>query len=363
MIVGMDTVPSCQCCGRDLPADWEFDIRPLRLYRSWRPDPSRTGSTVPLCEGCSRWLGGLAASARKPDGAHRVLGGPSASNRKLVFEDQCQVCCEMPTGRAARLAWVAPSGKRLEMFACTACEAWLTALASDGRTVRGAGDRDVDGPYGNWPHPNLRGLQARLEIEEHGARSLVAETLRAMGMELTQGDADILLVQATTTGHATRLIRERKGLDLTAVVLASMRARRDLAGALEAGARAWATLPSTPQQITAVVSLATRQPAGSWEPETCLPFLSTANLDRPVVVAMPLPDTDLFELGWLLKRFSRGYDDVGYHNGSIIVVPRAPSDHIGGVARRLSVLIDGRCTFRVLMPGQVAAARRFEATG
>src|SRR5690606_25206787 len=140
------------CCGRDAVADWEFDIRPMRLYRAWRPDSHRPGSTVPLCESCAEWLGGLAAAARTPDGTHRVLGGPSAGNRKLVFEDQCQVCCEVPVSRAARLAWISPSGRRLELFACTGCEAWLTALASDGRTVRGSGDRDIDGPYGNWPH-------------------------------------------------------------------------------------------------------------------------------------------------------------------------------------------------------------------
>ena len=73
----------CPCCGRALPADWELDIRPVRLYREWRPDPHRTGSVVPLCESCAEWLGGLAAAARAPDGTHRVLGGPSAGNRKL----------------------------------------------------------------------------------------------------------------------------------------------------------------------------------------------------------------------------------------------------------------------------------------
>jgi hypothetical protein len=353
----------CPCCGRNLAADWELDIRPMRLYRSWRPDSHRTGSSVPLCESCAEWLGGLAAAARNPDAAHRVLGGPSSGNRKLVFEDQCQVCCEMPTERAARLAWVSPMGSRLELFTCTACEAWLTALASDGKTVRGAGDRDIDGPYGSWPHPNLRGLKVRLDIEDHTTRSLVAETCRAMGMALTGDAADLLLTQATPSGHAARTIRERKGLDLASVVLSGLRSRRDLAQSLDAGARWWTTVPVTPQQLTAAVSHASRGDFGAWDPETCLPIIDTAKLERPVVQCDPLPGADLFELAWLLKRFSRGYDELGWAAGSILVVPRAPSDHVAGVAERLSVLVDGRCTFKVLRPAQVSPAKRFEAAG
>lgn len=353
----------CPCCGRDAVADWEFDIRPMRLYRAWRPDSHRTGSTVPLCESCAEWLGGLAAAARTPDGTHRVLGGPSAGNRKLVFEDQCQVCCEVPVSRAARLAWISPSGRRLELFACTGCEAWLTALASDGRTVRGSGDRDIDGPYGNWPHPNLRGLKVHLDIEDHVSRSLVAETCRAMGMELTPEPADLLITQATASGHAARVVRERKGVDLAAIVVAGLRAKRDLAHALEAGARCWATIPITPQQLTAALSRASRGEFGSWDAETCLPILDANKLDRPVVQCEPLPGVDLFELAWLLKRFSRGYDEVGWHNGTILVVPRTPSDHVAGVAARLSVLVDGRCTFAVMQPRNVHPTVRFEATG
>lgn len=353
----------CPCCGRGIAADWEFDVQPMRLYRSWRPDGQRTGSTTPLCEACAEWVGGLAAAARTPDGTHRVFGGPSAGNRKLVFEDQCQVCCEMPNGRAARLTWVSPAGSRLQLFACTGCEAWLTALASDGRTVRGAGDRDIDGPYGSWPHPNLRGLNVRLDIEDHATRALVAESCRAMGMTVTPEDADLLLVQATPAGHAARAVRERRGLDLAAIVLAGMRARRDLAGALEAGARAWITAPVTPQQVTAAVSRATRGEFGAWEAQTCLPVVDPAKLDRPVVQCEPFEGTDLFELGWLLKRFSRGYDEVGWHQGRILITPRAPSDVVEAVAERLAVLVDGRCVFRVLRPSQVEPAERFEAAG
>lgn len=354
---------SCPCCGRDVRADWEFDIRPMRLYRIWRPDSHRTGTSVPLCESCAEWLGGLAAAAREPDGTHRVLGGPSAGNRKLVFEDQCQVCCETPTTRAARLAWVSPAGKRLEIFACTGCEAWLTALASDGRTVRGTGDRDIDGPYGNWPHPNLRGLKVHLNVEDHTARSLIAETCRAMGMELTSEPADLLITQATASGHAARTVRERKGHDLAAIVVAGLRARRDLAQALEAGARCWATVPITPQQLTAALSLASRGDVSSWDAETCLPLIDVLKFERSVVQCDPLPGTELFELGWLLKRFSRGYDEVAWHNGSILIVPRAPTDHIAGVAARLSILVDGRCTFHVLHPSAVSPPVRFEAAG
>jgi ActR/RegA family two-component response regulator len=229
--------------------------------------------------------------------------------------------------------------------------------------VRGAGDRGIDGPYGNWPHPNLRGLHTRLDIEDHAARSLVAETCRAMGMVLSSDAADLLIVQATASGHAARAIRESKGADLATIVLAGLRASRDLAQALHAGARWWTTVPVTPQQLTAAISRATRGEYGAWHPETCLPRIEPEHLDRIVVECEPLPGTELFELAWLLKRFSRGYDEVAWHNGSILVIPRAPSDQVAGVAERLSILIDGRCTFRLLRPNQLAPAQRFEAAG
>jgi hypothetical protein len=182
-------------------------------------------------------------------------------------------------------------------------------------------------------------------------------------MELTSEPADLLITQATASGHAARVVRERKGVDLAAIVVAGLRAKRDLAHALEAGARCWATIPITPQQLTAALSRASRGEFGSWDAETCLPILDANKLDRPVVQCEPLPGVDLFELAWLLKRFSRGYDEVGWHNGTILVVPRTPSDHVAGVAARLSVLVDGRCTFAVMQPRNVHPTVRFEATG
>lgn len=353
----------CPCCGRELPTDWEFEIRPLRLYRSWRPDGHRSGGTLPLCGACAEWLGNLAAAARTPEGTTSVLGGPSAGTRKLVFEDQCQVCFEMPTSRAAKLAWVSPSGERLQIFACAGCEAWLTALASDGRSIRGSGDREIDGPYGNWPHPNLRGLNVRFDIEDHATRTVVAETCQSMGMVITADEADILITQATQSGKAARTIRARRGLDIASVVLAPMRAKRDLAEALQCGARAWATLPVTPQQLTSALSRASRGETANWDPEACLALIDPAKLDRPAVACKPIPDTDIFELGWLLKRFSRGYDDLGWHDGSIFIIPRAPTDLVSNIATRLAVLIDGRCTFSMVHPRDIQPARRFEAAG
>ncbi len=353
----------CPCCGRQLPTDWEFEIRPLRLYRSWRPDAHRPGGNLPLCGPCAEWLGNLAAAARTPDGIQAVLGGPSAGKRKLVFEDQCQVCLEMPTGRAARLAWVSPSGERLQIFVCAGCEAWLTALASDGRTIRGAADRNIDGPYGQWPHPNLKGLHVRFDIEDRATRTVVSETCASMGMIVAADSADILLTQAAAAGRAARTIRERRGLDIAAVVLAPLRAKRDLAESLEAGARAWTTVPVTPQQLTSALSRASRGETGAWDTDTCLPLIDASKLDRPAVLCTPIPDTDLFELAWLLKRFSRGYDDLAWHDGAILIVPRAPTDLVANVATRLAVLIDGRCTFSIVRPRDVAPAVRFEAAG
>jgi hypothetical protein len=287
-----------------------------------------------------------------------------AQGRRLVFDDQCQVCCEVPGGRAATIAWVSPAGRRLAVFACAGCEAWIVSLATDGRTIRGEAGREIDGPYGLWPHPNFRDSSVRVLVEDAAAASLALEVCSQMGMTATAGPADVTVVEATPRGSAAHALRSGAGGRRGTVVLAGLGARRDLAAALNAGGDSWHTIPVTPQQVTAGVAAALNpQRVRAWDPETCLPIADGEGLERPAVVFTPLEGADPFEVGWLLRRFARGYDGVEWFDGGILVTPRVQASGLTRVAARLRLLLEGRATMRVVSTGEVPARRRFEAAG
>jgi hypothetical protein len=354
----------CPCCGRPVAALWKLTIQPFRLYRAWRPDGQRPAVEHRLCETCSEWLGGMVAVARGEGGDEAVFGSPSGRGRRLVFDDQCQVCCELPTDRAARVAWVSPGGGKLEVFACAGCEAWIASLAADGRTARGTANRELDGPYGSWPHPNFRGLSVRIVVEDRAARAVAMETCERMAVHMVPGQAGIVVIEATARGAARRALQAGVRGERGTVVLAALGARRDLAAAIEAGASCWMTVPLTPQQLTAGLVAALRpQPARGWEPQTCLPIADAASMDRAAVLFAPAVGADLFEVGWLLRRFARGYDTVEWLDGRIAVSPRVHPDQVAQVAERLRLLLEGRATVEVAAGRDLPRRVRFEAAG
>jgi hypothetical protein len=75
-----------------------------------------------------------------------------------------------------------------------------------------------------------------------------------------------------------------------------------------------------------------------------------------MLVARPAAGVTAFEAAWLLRRFARGYDSLGIYEGEIVLVPRAPAEHLPGVCRRLATLLEGRCAFSVrpAAPGHAA---------
>jgi hypothetical protein len=282
----------------------------------------------------------------------------------MVFDDQCQVCCGMPTDRAARIAWVSPAGRRLEVFACAGCEAWIASLAADVRTVRGVADREVDGPYGSWPHPNFRGVSVRIVMEDRAARAVAVETCERMAVNVVPGQAAIVVLEATARGSAGRALRAGVRGERGTVVLAGLGARRDLLAAIEAGASCWMTVPVTPQQLTAALVAARRAGAGrAWEQQTCLPIADPTTIGRQAVLFTPTAGADWFEISWLLRRFARGYDDVEWLDGRIAVTPRVNPEQVVQVAERLRVLLEGRATAEIAVVGDLPRRVRFEAAG
>jgi hypothetical protein len=119
-----------------------------------------------------------------------------------------------------------------------------------------------------------------------------------------------------------------------------------LVEALAEGATDWLTAPVTPQQVTAAltrVPIRWQKPV-EYDPFTALPTVRELPADRPVLVVEPARGVDLFELVWLLRRHSRGYDDlVSNGAGRIVFLPRVRAENVGYIVTRLGMLLDGRC--------------------
>jgi CheY-like chemotaxis protein len=352
----------CRCCEEAQPG-WELTARPLRRYRAWRPGESRAGEAVAICEGCARWLAGLVLEARS-DGGGRLFGQPGSGGRQPVFDDQCAACYETPGLRAFAVRWVAGGAVAGDLFLCPGCARWLLGLANSGRTVRGRGERHLDGAYGNWPHPRLRGLRVWSRVRDRGTREVIATAITAMELETVAvpGEADVLLVEAAGSGRARTLTAELGAAAGRVIVLAGLRSREDVVEALARGAFGWVTLPVTPQQLTGALARMVRQGGPvPWDGATGLPVLEASAIDRPWLWLPIEPGEDAWEAAWLARRFSRGYDTVGAAEGGIGIVPVVPPGAIGRVLERMQGVLGGRRVELRMAGGR--PQRRFEAAG
>jgi CheY-like chemotaxis protein len=304
-------------------------------------------------------LGGARASGPAP-----LLGAPSTNGRALVFGDQCQVCHGAAAAEALVecIAPVTRGDSMLPLRVCRSCEAWLGALASDGRSARGQSGRAIDGGYGEWLHPNLRGLSVHAVVSDCASRAAVERACAGMGVALGSGTASVLLVEAGG-GRAERVIRADGTPRLARIVLAPLGGHAELLDALRAGATDWLTLPLTPQQLTSALVRAGRAHVAvrEWDNETALPLLQPPPELPGMLTMRPAAGLSRFEVAWMVRRFARGYDELGVLEGEIVLVPRVPEAGLATVAERLANLLSGRCEVAV-RPRLDEVHRRFEAS-
>lgn len=329
--------------------------------------PGAQVSAQPLCRECSGWLAGLIRRTLDADpSVAEVLGAPSSDGRLLVFDDQCALCREIAPPYNAMVVDVrVPGGGEIvaPFLACGSCDAWLHALAQDSRSARLEAHREIDGPYGRWPFPNLRSVRVQVDVEDEGVLAVIARSCRAMDVPISTLAGEVLLVEARGTGRAHERLKALGAGDHDAVVvMAPLSARNDLLACLPL-ATDWLTVPVTPQQVTAALGRVVRQPGlvRRFDPETALPLANLAFADRPALEVVPLRGTSRFEAAWLLRRFSRGYDEAGLADGRIVLLPRARVDDLHGVEARLARLLAGRCEVRPLL--RPVEWQRFEAAG
>jgi hypothetical protein len=345
----------CQACGEQRLID--------AFMRRWRAassgGPPAFTEEHPLCAECHAWLTGLIDEIRASRfGAAGLLGSPSHGDRALVFGDQCYLCRELLGPVASIVDCRRPQDGLIAWGAfllCAACDTWLANMAMDGRSVRGTATRSIDGPYGLWPHPGLAGLQVTVAVVDVAARSAVRTVCNAMGVSVS-GDLPI-------AGQGAPVLffepREREACPAWAwdapvhwrgrVAMVAFSRQAPLLRAVSAGASDWLTIPTTPQQVTAALQRAARE----WsrpiriDRETGLPCAYPDAEDRPSLSIEPARGADRFELIWLLRRYSRGYDDLAISDdGRILLFPRVPASSLPAVAARLNRLLLGRGTLR-----------------
>jgi hypothetical protein len=368
MIANMEPF-TCAACGTGKRTWGYVRFRPMRVDGGWVPDESATVARVAVCEACESWLAGLVASARGfRSPVEGLFGAPSSGGRRLVFEDQCQVCCEMPGGAGSLIETLVQPGSRTALprtFACVFCAAWLFSLATDGRSARERASREIDGPYGDWPHANLRELFVEADVVGRGVAETIAEACRVMEVPIAAAlPGSVLFIEASSGGRATRAIAAERLHRRAILVVAPISARGDLFTSLAAGATNWLTAPLTPQQVSAALgaTLPHRLPNMHWDPVTALPIARLEGSGRPALAIEPAGAMDPFEVAWLTRRFSRGYDQVVSANGRIVLLPRATEDQIELVRERLTHLLGGRCTITPFAP-EAAPVRRIDAAG
>ena len=343
----------------------------LRWDGEWRFDTSRPAGRHPLCTPCQVWLAGVLSEVRETADGPRMYGAPNTNNRLQLFDDQCNICFAIPKGRAAWVDCIAVAPNQQSwpgLFVCEPCDAWIATVANDGQSARGRTERVIDGPYGEWPHPNLRELSVEVEVPGNGARATIFESCLAMGIPVRTGFHDasgaVLFAETSKPGDVSAMVEAAHTRDRVAIVLAAIDAREALARALSSGAAGWLTVPVTPQQVTAALSGVLRRGLRrAWDPETCLPIASLVDVVRPGLVFEPAGGVGRFELAWLLRRFSRGYDELAVAAGHIVLLPKAQPEQMHAVRNRLEELLEGRCDIVGLERHLETRTTRFDAAG
>jgi hypothetical protein len=339
----------------------------VRLVRARQgPTPGTAEQRHALCESCGAWLWSLFAAARNEDAG--LVGAPPLNGRRLVFDDQCQVCRQIPPGPGVLVSMES----RLRhlpgwppLLLCPACDGWLAGLACDGRSARNQATRELDGPYGAWLYPNLAGIEAVIRVTGQSGRSIEA-SCREMELSVVAepaADAQVVyfLEPADSEGFATARAPGTIAVVAVAPFSAEFRLREDML----AGVTDWITDPPTPQQVTRAIVHARRFPAHqlAYDSATLLPFAVDHTVPRIALLVRPGDGSPAFETGWLLRRLSRGYDEIAaLRSGAIVAFPRVAAAQVADVAHRLQTMLMGRATVTPL-GDQHELPQRFEATG
>jgi len=356
----------CPACDAVVPAlaflqaravDWTAGVPERTSRNRWR---------YPLCPACLAWLTSVVDGSALGSPAASVLAAPSTEGRLLRFLDQCNVCRSTLAPRTGAVVESLPAagvpGPWRARLVCIPCEGWIANLAMDARSARGSTSRALDGEYGRTVHRRLSSLTFEVNAGSNDVTEALIDACASLGVLQAQGGAPSVRFVEAGRPAGTRA-RLRPGVVVQTVILAPYGAYEAVAAHLAAAAFEWVTLPFTPHLIAAVLSRLV-EPLMVPLPRDKDSLLSVLQPVEPFPAAAyvrPALGVSAFDAAWLVRRFARGYDDLGVVSGRIVFVPRVPAHSFDAVIARLNRNLSGRATLVPL--ARQSPFERFEAAG
>jgi hypothetical protein len=355
----------CPACDAVVPALAFLQARAV----DWSAGvPERTGRNrwrYPLCPACLAWLTSVVDGSAEghPDAA--VLAAPSTEGRRLRFLDQCNVCRSTLAPRTGAVVESLPAagvpGPWRARLVCIPCEGWIANLATDARSVRGSTSRALDGEYGRTVHRRLSSLTFEVNAGSSAADEALIDACTSLGVQQAQGG--VPAVRFLDAGRPAGARARMRGPLVQTVILAPYGAYEGVAAHFAAGAFEWVTLPFTPHLVAAVLSRLVEPPMAPLyrDADSLLPVLQPIEPFPAAAHVRPALGVTPFDAAWLVRRFARGYDDLGVVSGRIIFVPRVPAHSFNTAIARLNRNLSGRATLVPL--ARQSPFERFEAAG
>ncbi|MGE3077360.1 MAG: hypothetical protein AB7N24_22205 [Dehalococcoidia bacterium] len=293
-----------------------------------------------LCDEDYARISGLAnASVQGFNEASVVLGMPLIEGGLALGTNHCD-CCQSRVGDSAISMEILPEGSRARgtrragsmrrMRLCAACHGWWLSLIRDPSFMNGTASRVGEGHLGGWrsvPHGDAVFAHLGRRDEMILGMTMEADGRRArrIANATRLQDHEFGFVRAGRVDRATRFMLSLPGeVRGRFAVVAQADQLQDAAGALKHGAREILASPLSPQQIVGAGVRSFGLVSPGRDPRTGLmrlgPPLNLYGLSHSEVKVFPRNSIDPLEVVLLVRKFVRGWDEIGIDNGGNIVL-------------------------------------------
>lgn len=327
-------------------------------------------ATETLCGACFGWFGSL-LRATAMGTPQKPVGAPLASETPAPKGDACDLCHAHLLGDSFAVELV-PSHRemiRRDLFRfdsrlrqyrlCGGCLAWAKSVEYDGGNPEA--DQELT-PYTGDACTGflLPGDDISLEYYAHATNRSYRRAARRSEIR-TRQPGEYFFVASGIGRQAAEVIELMNPEERARTfVVARFEALADAHEALAKGAAELLASPLSPHQISGAFQRARERAAGQRTPRTAdgLPSLQTGP-DRPgrpgQSLSLTAPRHATMETAWMLRRFLRGDDRIGFgQRDGLMAQVFCPDEHLNAVRARLAHLIGERTVVKEL--GRTAAA-------
>lgn len=327
-------------------------------------------TTENLCAACFEWFGSLLRETAM-GGALRPAGAPLAADSPAPKGDGCDVCHShlladsfaielVPAHREMIRRDLFRFDSRLRQYRlCGGCLAWARSIEYDGGYLEAgqdvaayAGDActgfllpadDISLEY----YAQATGRSYRRAGRRSEIRTRQPGELYFVGSGIGRQAAEV--IEGMTPDERARTF-----------IVARYETLVDAHEALAKGAAELLASPLSPHQISGAYQRARERASGQRPPRSAdgLPTLQPGP-DRPgrpgQTLSLTAPRHATMETAWMLRRFLRGDDRIGFgQRDGLMAQVFCPDEHLGAVRARLAHLIGERTAVKEL--GRTAAA-------